>query len=89
VRVTHPFHPWFGREFTVVDRRLAWDQDRVTVADEDGQVTSLPAAWTDVDPVDPFVVMAAGRCPFRLDDLLAVADLIDALRSRGVDPMTP
>jgi hypothetical protein len=52
-------------------------------------VASLPAAWTDVDPVDPFVVVAAGRCPFRVDDLLAAADLIGALRGRGVGKTTP
>ncbi|MEU4234851.1 DUF5372 family protein [Nonomuraea sp. NPDC026600] len=78
--MTHRFHPWFGREFVFVERRLAWDQDRVTLADERGQVVSLPAGWTDVDPPDPFVVVAAGRCPFRVQDLLAVADLIDTLR---------
>jgi hypothetical protein len=27
--------------------------------------------------VDPFVVMAAGRCPFRVEDLLALADLAE------------
>jgi hypothetical protein len=31
--------------------------------------------------VDPFVVIAAGRCPFTADGLLAVADLIGRLRS--------
>jgi len=41
---------------------------------------SLPVAWTDVAPVDPFVVIAAGRCAFTADGLLAVADLIDRLR---------
>jgi hypothetical protein len=85
----HPFHPWCGREFAFVDRRWAWDEDRVSFVDEDGEVASLPAAWTDVDPVDPFVVVAAGRCPFRADDLLAVADLIDALCGRGVGKTTP
>jgi hypothetical protein len=52
-------------------------------------VASLPAAWTDIDPVDPAVVLAAGRCPFRAQDLLAVAELIDALRPRDVGGMTP
>jgi uncharacterized protein DUF5372 len=81
--VTHPFHPGSGREFAFVDRRLAWDADRVSFVDENGEVASLPAAWTDIDPVDPFVTIAAGRCPFRVADLLAVADLIDALRVRA------
>jgi hypothetical protein len=89
VRVTHRFHPWFGLEFVFVDRRLAWDEDRVSFVGEDGAVASLPAAWTDIDPVDPFVVMAAGRCPFRIADLLAVADQLDALKIRGVGGSTP
>ena len=31
---------------------------------------------------DPFVVIAAGRCPFTSDGLLAVTDLVDRLRAR-------
>ena len=31
---------------------------------------------------DPFVVIAAGRCPFTTDGLLAVADLVDRFRAR-------
>jgi len=42
---------------------------------------SLPAAWTDVAPADSFVVVAAGRCAFTAGGLLALADLIDRLRS--------
>ena len=43
--------------------------------DENGQLFSLPAGWTDVAAADPFVVIAAGRCAFTADGLLAVADL--------------
>ena len=52
--------------------------------DEDGRLFSLPAGWTDAAAADPFVVIAAGRCPFTPDGLLAVADLIDGLRA-GLD----
>jgi hypothetical protein len=72
-----------------VDRRHAWDEDRVMVCGDNGLAASLPAAWTDVDPLDPFVVMASGRCPFRADDLLAVADLLDALHADGVGQSAP
>jgi hypothetical protein len=81
--VTHPFHPWFGREYELVVRRQNWGEDRVCVRDEHGEVRSLPAAWTDVVAADPFVVMAAGRCPFRVADLLELADLVERLRSGG------
>jgi len=32
-------------------------------------------------PADPFPVIADGRCPFTVDGLLALADLIGRLRS--------
>jgi hypothetical protein len=81
VRVTHRFHPLSGRDFEFVVHRRNWGEDRVYCRDEDGELFSLPAAWTDAAPADPFVVVAAGRCPFTAGGLLAVADLVDRLRS--------
>jgi Family of unknown function (DUF5372) len=82
VRVTHPFHPLAGRDFEFVEHRQNWGEDRVYLRDEDGELFSLLAGWTDVAPADPFTVIADGRCPFTADGLLALADLIDRLRSR-------
>jgi hypothetical protein len=82
VRVTHRFHPLFGRDFEFVAHRQNWGEDRVHLHDENGELFSLPAGWTDVPPADPFVVVAEGRCPFATDGLLAVADLIDRLRAQ-------
>src|SRR4029077_19526839 len=79
VRVTHPFHPLSGRDFEFVVHRQNWGEDRVHLHDEDGQLFSLPAGWTDVVPLDPFVVIAAGRGPFTAGGLLALADLADRL----------
>jgi uncharacterized protein DUF5372 len=94
VRVTHRFHPLFGREFEFVEHRQNWGEDRVHVRDEDGRLFSLPAGWTDAAAMDPFVVIASGRCPFTLDGLLAVADVIDGLGpggggNRTVNTITP
>jgi Family of unknown function (DUF5372) len=80
--VTHPFHPLAGRDFEFVEHRQNWGEDRVYLHDADGQLFSLPAAWTDAAAADPFVVVAAGRCPFTADSLLAVAGLIDRFRAR-------
>jgi hypothetical protein len=92
--VTHPFHPLAGRDFEFVAYRQNWGEDRVHLHDEHGQLFSLPAAWTDVAAADPFVVIAAGRCPFTPGGLLALADLADRLRaqaddSRDVKAITP
>ena len=41
------------------------------------RVRSLPARWTDVDGPDPFLALAAGRTPFRVEDLLALARIVE------------
>ena len=51
---------------------------------DDGTLKSLPTSWTDVAEPDVFVVLAAGRSPFRVDDLLALAEIIDGIRQSGV-----
>jgi Family of unknown function (DUF5372) len=79
--VTHPFHPWSGRHFEFVAVRRTWRQDRVFFLLEDGTLTSMPTAWTDVVEPDVFRMVAAGRSPFRVMDLLALAELIEARRS--------
>jgi hypothetical protein len=77
--VTHPFHPWRGREFVFVAVRQAWGEDRVSFFDGDGVQRSLPRAWTDAADLDPFVVLAEGRSAFRVADLVVLADLVAEL----------
>ena len=84
--VTHPFHPLSGAEFEVLDHRHNWGEDRVTLADAEGRLFSLPACWTTVSPVDPVVAIAAGRLAFRLADLSRLADLIAELTRASATP---
>ena len=58
--MTHRFHPLSSRDFEFVVHRRNWGEDRVYCRDADGELFSLPAAWTDVALADPFVVIAAG-----------------------------
>ena len=81
--MTHPFHPWVGREFVFVAVRQTWGEDRVFFLDVDGAMRSLPTGWTDAGAPDVFVALAAGRSPFRVEDLLALAELVDGLRARS------
>jgi len=91
--VTHPFHPLAGRSFDLVVRKRNWGEDRVSFFGDDGALTSIPAGWTDVDPPDPFVAISAGRSAFRVEDLVALASLLEGLRParrrRRVRPTTP
>ena len=85
VRVTHPFHPLFGRQFRLVHRRSCWSLDRVFYEDEDGSVRGIPTAWTSVAEEDSFVRISAGRSFFRIEDLLALAALLRDLEQECGD----
>jgi hypothetical protein len=74
--VTHPFHPLAGREFALVNYTVCWGEPRVYYHDATGRLSSLPAHWTSIGPVDPVVEMAAGRSAFRVSDLLELAALL-------------
>jgi hypothetical protein len=60
--------------------RHNWGEDRVYFYDAAGNLSSIPACWTTVPGEDPFVAVAAGRCFFRYEDLLSLADLVENLR---------
>ena len=79
--VTHPFHPLHGQTFELLTYRFNWGEDRVMYVRADGRTRSLPVGWTNVAPVDPFVRVAAGRAPFRLEDLLALTALLRDVRA--------
>lgn len=49
---------------------------------DDGQLRRVPASWTSEGDSDAFKVIAAGRCHFRPEDLLRLADLIEQLGVR-------
>ena len=58
--------------------RQNWGEDRAYYRDERGELACIPARWTDSVPLDPVVVVSAGRSPFRLEDLVALTRLIAA-----------
>jgi len=78
-RITHVFHPQYGHEFRLADRRNAWGEDRVYFYDDAGVLRRLPTAWTSAASPDPFVEISAGRSHFRIEDLLQLAALIAQL----------
>ena len=78
--MTHPFHPWHGQQFLLVGVRQNWSEERVFFLDDQGVQHSLPVGWTDAAGPDVFVTVAAGRCPFKVADLLALARLAEGCR---------
>ena len=77
--MTHPFHPLLGREFTLVTYRHNWGEDRAYYHDDAGKLCSVPAGWTSLCAPDAFVVVARGRCPFRLADLVELCRMVRAI----------
>lgn len=75
-RITHPFHPLFGQEFELLDRRQTWGEERVYGEDAQGRLKAFPLAWTSEAAVDPVLAIGAGRAYFRVSDLLELARLL-------------
>jgi Family of unknown function (DUF5372) len=63
-----------------VDYQHNWGEDRVYFTDDNGQSCWYPVGWTDVEPIEPFVMISAGRAAFRATDLLELAELIAAIQ---------
>lgn len=77
--MTHPFHPLSGKVFELVTCRNNWGEQRAYYQDEMGTLHSIPLAWTSLAPVDPFVILAAGRALFKVTDLLELSRLLASL----------
>jgi hypothetical protein len=78
-RIVHPFHPWRGREFELIDLQRRWGQWRVYYVAEDSATAYLPASWTEIGPRDPFVEQAQGRAITRVEDLLELVKMVEGL----------
>jgi len=74
--ITHPFHPWRGRRYEVLEHRREWGQWRVYYLTKTARRGFFPAAWTDLGPADPFVEQARGRAIARVEDLLELTQLV-------------
>lgn len=48
-------------------------------------LVSVPISWTSLRVVDDFERVASGRSLFRADDLAALCEIVDSLRSRAGD----
>lgn len=55
----------------------------------DMEMASLPASWTDVGEVDPFVELSQGRALGRVQELLRLARLVGDLKTGAVNKIKP
>ena len=63
----------------MVNYTLCWGEAHVYFYNDYNRLCSMPAGWTSVGPVDPFVEISAGRSPFRMVDLLELSGMIHDL----------
>ena len=79
-RVTHPFHPLYGREYEIIKYKRIQGRDRVFFHQKDGSIGSLPLAWCDLRPLDPYLDIEGKHSPFRVEDLLKLSDIIKEVK---------
>lgn len=79
--MTHPFHPLHGRTFEAISRGPGWAEERVWFQLPSHKRTrAIPVAWTSLALEDPYLTIAKGRSPLRVEDLLQLATLLAEAR---------
>jgi hypothetical protein len=80
-RIIHPFHPLRGQALICVGSKQQRGGERqFIIRRPDGSLCLVPASWTDFLPPDPYLMIGEGRSHFRVEDLIALADLL-----RGIE----
>ncbi len=82
MRITHPFHPFSGRDLPCVGERYNRAGRRLLLRVDDVTVCSVPPQWTELVAPDPETVIGERRALFRVADLLELARLVDQLCER-------
>jgi hypothetical protein len=59
-----------------VVQRNSWGREWLDFHDAAGSLSAIPIDWTDRAAPDPFVVVAAGRCHLRFEDLLRLVGMV-------------
>jgi len=77
-RITHPFHPSYGRTFEVAEHRWVYTQSILFFEDQWGSLQQIPAVWTDFLKEDPFCEIAAGRSPLHGGCLVPLAEMLQS-----------
>ena len=60
----------------MVAQSREYGEERVYYRDQNGRMRFLPVRWTSLAAPDPFVIAAAGRAHFRMEDLIRLAEQI-------------
>ena len=80
-KIIHPFHPLYEKEFDILNFVYVCHEHKIFFHDEQENVASIPVAWTNFLPEDPFVAVSAGRSFFRIDDLIQLFQKIQTLKN--------
>ena len=75
-KISHPFHPLYGKVFTLISYRNSWRTAYIEYLGDDNLIATVPIEWTDVHGIDPFVEQSQGRAYYRVEDLLKLSDLL-------------
>ena len=81
-QIIHPFHPLQGRvPVCIGSKQRKGGERQFMILRPDGSLCLVPASWTDFLPPDPYLMIGEGRSHFRVEDLIALADMLRGIES--------
>ena len=82
MRITHPFHPYGGRQLPCVGERFNRYGKRLLLQVDENIVCSVPESWTDLVDPDPQIIAGSGQTVFLFSDLLELAHDVERLTDK-------
>jgi hypothetical protein len=82
VRITMPFHPFFGKQFPLLQVHKTRRGDQLQLQVEGESFYLVPIHWTDMATPDPEIVIGRGRAIMRSIDLINLAKIVDELMAK-------
>ena len=82
MRITHPFHPYGGRQLPCVGERFNRYGKRLLLQVDEELVCSVPESWTDLVVPDRQIIAGGGRTVFLFSDLLELAHDVERLTDK-------
>jgi len=79
IKVTHPFSPFYGKEYPFLDQKSLYGEDRIIYRAENGERRQIPTSWTDYYPSPPFIAVSHGRASISDDMVISLAEMLTQL----------
>ncbi len=84
VKITHPFHPLYGKHFKLLKKRKVSGRDTLILQGTSSATFAVDSEWTDKDTPDIYECSNTSHLILSCHKLLELAELVDKINKMGL-----